>query len=457
MDLKPLLPKQTLAQSTGVKTALLFGVLALIGVWIATTDLRPDLSHMNVTVLSGSEKGNYYAIVEELKAEAGNRHGKLVNVATRGSVENVERLAATCDAHYALVQDGLSWPTGGSLELVGQLRKSESVFFLGKNADKITSFADFRGLSIGVGPIGSGTDRIARQILDSRGFAGLGTRPSNHPIDEQLALAEKGALDLAVLVIDEDAALVDQAIRERGLQIANLSHADVVARRLPFVRTGRIGAGHYDPVRMLPPKNKTVLQVDTLVVGNGCASRSETMGLLTLLSVVFPDFVRFNKETPNATGLPLAGTSRNFMENDGPEFLGEYFPWIVDIMPTSNWVHILFGVSILFNIMSFWHRFRLWRVDANRVKAELCLPMLFGAGVTRSEVATMTPEHKHRTPEAGHQLETLIDTVDKMITRCRQQSLSVLVSMGHEMAYRYQEEQMAHLVAGLRAFRAKLK
>ena len=44
----------------------------------------------------------------------------------------------------------------------------------------------------------------------------------NHPLAEQLAAAKKGELDLALLVIDEDAPLVVNVVREMGLQIAGL-------------------------------------------------------------------------------------------------------------------------------------------------------------------------------------------------------------------------------------------
>ena len=52
----------------------------------------------------------------------------------------------------------------------------------------------------------------------------------------------KGELDLAIFVMDEDAPFLVNAIRDRGLQIAGFSHLDVVSRRLPHFRTGRIGS-----------------------------------------------------------------------------------------------------------------------------------------------------------------------------------------------------------------------
>jgi hypothetical protein len=46
-------------------------------------------------------------------------------------------------------------------------------------------------------------------------------------------LLERGDLDLGVLVMDEDAMMVEQALRDRGLEILSLPQADVIARRLP--------------------------------------------------------------------------------------------------------------------------------------------------------------------------------------------------------------------------------
>ena len=60
------------------------------------------------------------------------------------------------------------------LRLVGRLTKAESVFFLGKDADKITQFSSLTKAKIGVGPEGSGTARIAKQMLDLPELAPLG-------------------------------------------------------------------------------------------------------------------------------------------------------------------------------------------------------------------------------------------------------------------------------------------
>jgi len=141
-----------------------------------------------------------------------------------------------------------------------------------------------------------------------------------------------------------------------------------------------------------------VLRIDTLLVGNRCARRSATQALLTVLTVVFPDFARNNRDRPNLTRLRWAPAARSYVDNEGPDIVGVYVPWVVDLMPTAGWVQLIFGGSILLNAMSLWHRFRLWRIDTHRVQAEGVIALLFGPGGTVGEIAEMPTNEQHRTP-----------------------------------------------------------
>ena len=389
------------APSSTLKTVLLFAALAVIALLAAVYGRNPDLSYVKVAFLSGSERGNYYAIVARLAAEAKRQRGRIDNLATAGSVENIAKLAdakASCSVHFALVQEGLAWPEAHPFELIGRLSTPESLVVLGRDADRIQSVADLRGKRIGIGPVGSGTEQVARQVLAP--LAELDLKVTTHPLDEQLAKLESGELDLGAMVIDADAQLLVEAVRERKLQIVDIADADALAHRLPFARAGRIGAGHYDPIRQLPPTDKQVIQIDTLVIGNGCARESVTQGVITALVRVFPDFVRVNRERANLTGLALASAARSYYDNDGPDPVGAHLPWVIDIMPTARWLQLIFAFSLLFGAQAVWHRFRLWRIDARRVRIESDVSRLFEPGITVGEIAAMTPEDRHRDPDA---------------------------------------------------------
>jgi len=432
-------------------------VLGAVGLLISRIDFRHDMSRMHVRVLSGAPEGNYHAAVGRLAEAATGRKGSIENVASAGSVENVTRLAEAargCPVEFALAQDGTAWPPG--LQLIGRFAKPESVLFLGRKGDAVQTFADLRDLRIGIGPAGSGTDLVARQIFALPELARLGVTLSNHAIEDELGMASRGELDLAVVVIDADAPLVEDWVGRRGLQIASFATAHAVARRLPHIKTGTVGAGNYDAVLGVPGTDRTVMKIETLLVGNGCAGRVATVDLLTLVSSEHPDFLRHNKDTPNTTGLPLAPSAADYFANGGPQMADEFVPWLVDVMPPANWAYVVVAVSLLFNAMGAGHRFRLWRIDAARVKLEGDLGHFFPPSTTLGDIQRTGPDKAKTTPETLAAIEQVIRGLEELAARSRRYSLSMLVPMGQEMAYRYQEGVIYETIAVLREFRGRV-
>ncbi|HEY2864562.1 MAG TPA: TAXI family TRAP transporter solute-binding subunit [Casimicrobiaceae bacterium] len=438
--------------------ATLLFVAVVGGFFIAATSPRnPDLSFVHVAILSGSNEGNYHAIVAKAGAEAQRRHGRVVNLASAGSIENITRLAAaksSCNAQFALVQDGLPWPESHPFQLVARLPEPESFVMLGRNADRVRSLMDLRGLRIGIGPVGSGTEYLARQIVAQ--LAELDIKLSTQPLQEQLAMVERGDLDLGAMVIEPDADLLVQAVRDRKLQIVDIAIAESLAHRLPSARAGLIKAGYYDPIRDLPSTDKHVIQVDTLLIGNGCARESVTQGVITAFTRVFPDLIRVNREKANLTGLQYASSAQSYFDDQGPDRVGEYVPWLTDIMPTARWLQLIFVFSMLFAAQALWHRFRLWRLDSRRVSIEGDISRLFTPALTVHDIAEMEPDAKYRTPEMRARIDALIAQLEQFSGRCRRQSLSMLVPMGQEMSYRYQESLVADMLHALRKFHEKL-
>ena len=111
------LPERARGLSPGAKTAILFAVLALVVAIVALLDPRPSLRHVRVAMLSGSPSGNYYATVEKLAAEVARRRGRITNVASAGSVENIRRLSEARDQLRGRVRTG-----PGRHRLAGQAR-----------------------------------------------------------------------------------------------------------------------------------------------------------------------------------------------------------------------------------------------------------------------------------------------------------------------------------------------
>jgi hypothetical protein len=433
-----------------------FGVLvgALLGAGFL--DLSYDLGHLQARVLSGQPEGAYQAFAAELASVAAADEGELEVVTSAGSSDNVARLAESekCEAEFGIVQDSTRWPKG--LRLVGRLGRTETLLLLGKGAGRLRRLADLRGLRMGVGARGSGTAEVARSVFDRPELADLGITFTHHGFREQLDALVDGQLDLAAFVIDPDSALIAEALGERGLEIAGLDHVPALARDHADLRASVVVAGQVDALRVLPPVDTPVLELDTLVVANDCAGHAETVALLVALSRAVPRFVEHNRDRGGVLGLAEDPIAKEFFANGGPGWADRHLPLLVDLMPPSNWVTIVMVISIAFNVMGGGHRFRLWRIDAARVRAEAHLAEVLGDGLTDPEIAIMSPDASHRTPRARERLDELIVEFEHLRARCRSHSISILVPMGQEMAYRYQEDNIERSLDALRRFRSKL-
>jgi len=448
-------PAQPGGLSPGARTALFFGVLALLVLLVVRIDAEPSLRHVQVAMLSGSPAGQYHATVDRLAEEVRHRGGALTNVASAGSVENLQRLidaAASCDTAFALVQDGVDLPEGHGLELLGRLPDPESLVILAPaGARAPTGPDDLRGLRLGIGPVGSGTEQVMRRLLAPLG--GLQLVLSTAPFDAQLDQLEQGGLDLAAMVIHDGAQLLADALARRGLVLVEMPDVASLARRLPEARVGVIERGQIDYVGHRPRQDVRVLQLDTLLVGNGCGSNGSTQGLLTAVSRVFPSFVNRNREQTRPAALPVATVAENFIADGGPDLLGRHAPWAIDIMPLPTWIQVGVGLSVLFSAMRLAHRFRLWRVDATRVKIERAIAAELDGGQRADGLLLRVAEAEAPGPEARARIDDLLARLQALSTRCRRHSVSLLVPMGEEMSYRYQERLIADLIEALRRYR----
>ena len=123
-------------------------------------------------------------------------------------------------------------------------------------------------------------------------------------------------------------------------------------------------------------------------------------------------------------------------------------------MPLGNWFYILMSVSVLFNAMTVWHRVRLWRIDANRDKAFQIVRDALGDHLTPAEIHALQPTAEHE--KHRDRIDVAIRDLEALRVTTRKHESSMLVPMGSEWMYRYEEEQMEAVLTSLRVFRSKL-
>ncbi len=413
---------------------------------------------MRVTVLSGPQDGEDYALMEKLGREATRHRGTVLNMATPGAAANLARLAKASggDTLFALTPEGLNYPSPEKLELVARLPRSRTLFMLGPEADALRYPSDLAGFRLGIGPSGSATALLAREIFGDKLLQELKVTLSEHAFVEQIEQLEQGKLDLGLFLMDDDAPLIGEALR-RGLQIASFDNAEALSARIPALKVHTLYAGHFGQLPRLPLTDKKVLQTDLLMLSNGEASRSQAVAMLVLLDSAFKGFIQVNDTTPNTTNLREAKDLKPFLKNGGPSFMDEYAPRLMDFMPPANILHYLVALSLLFNATVIWHRFRLWRIDAKRLKLKERLLDLFGHQYTIDEIARLQPRPGEFSPRQKEMLDELIRDIQLLRPWIRQLSVSPIVPLGTEIYYRHQERLVEDALRSLHELRGRLR
>jgi TRAP-type uncharacterized transport system substrate-binding protein len=426
------------------RVLLLLVAAALIAGAAAAFGIVRDYGYLHASILTGTAGGQYYALATRLAERAQREHGTLTVIPTAGSIENVSRLAAgqdQCANMFALVQDGVPVPSNAGLELLGRLPEPETLLLLGKSNRPFRTFSDLRGTTIGIGPEGSGTAYLMQQLFEDPDLRELGVRLSQHELREQAELLAQGKLDLAAFVMQEDATFVRTLVRQYDLDIVSPQDLQGLIARFPWLSLGSISTGRFDLVRPIPAGEKTVARLATLVIASPCAKRADRIALLMLLGTELPGFVRGNPPSSSAptTVVPLAPEAQQFFLTGEPEIADRYFPWLVNLMSPAYWVYLLMAVTVLFNGLKAYSRFRLWRIDAAREKLEAALRTLVDPGLTHAQIRAAAAEHAPNAPARRTAAEGIMKRLAELRARCQRQAKSFVTPMGDEMFYRYQQ------------------
>lgn len=426
------------------RALFLIVVAALLAAVAAAFGIARDYGYLQASILTGSPGGQYHALATRLSERARREHGTLTVVSTAGSIENVSRLASNsrrCSDMFALIQDGTPVPTEAKLELLGRLPTPESLLLLGRAGRAFHALPDFRGTSIGIGPQGSGTAYLVQQLLADTDLRELDIHLSHHELPEQAKLVAEGKLDLAAFVMQENAVFLHSIVRQYNLDIVAPQDLQGLIARFPWLSLGLIPAGRYDLVRHIPTTDKQVVRLRTLLIASPCAQRADRIALLMLTAAELPNFVRDNppSSTAPASVLPLAGEARQFFLTGEPELADRYFPWLVNIMSPAYWVYLVMAVTILFNMLRGYSRFRLWRIDAAREKIETALKQLVDPAFTHAQMRAVPGEQVMTSPERRAAAQALMERLHALRARCQRQTNSFVTPMGDEIYYRYQQ------------------
>lgn len=354
-----------------------FGVILVIGM-IAQVIL--SLPPRSFTFVTGREGGAYYLDGELYKKIAAEKGFDIKLVSSAGSVEAL-RMLEEGKGDVAFVQGGVA--TQGNPEIVGSLATVgfEPVWIFYRNAlapeRQLDTLPQLKGMRIGIGEAGSGTNQLARLLLGDAGIDDSNTPLLELPTSETHAALRAGSIDAAFLVANAESPTLREIIFDRSLNMVNLLHAEALARRHRFLTVLTLPAGTLDLVSVSPAVDvKLVATEANLVVRNDL--HPDLLRLLTFAAVELHSrggFFADRNYFPNTqhTDLPISREAMTYVERikAGDSTLDRYLPFwvaaIIDryllfILPIALIVLQLLGRSPLLyrtymrNIINRWYK-----------------------------------------------------------------------------------------------------
>ena len=118
-------------------------------------------------------------------------------------------------------------------------------------------------------------------------------------------------------------------------------------------------------------------------------------------------------------------------------------------MSPAYWVYLVMAVTVLFNSLRAFSRFRLWRLDAAREKLEAALKELVGPGLTHAQMRAVPAERVLGEPDKRATAHAILEQLQKLRVRCQRQTSSLVTPMGDEIYYRYQQSMIDEAITTL--------
>jgi len=316
------------------RDAIIIGLPALLLVvgafWVAYQFIKPAPPD-SFALSTGTADGAYDAVGRRYQAILG-RQGIRVDIRrSAGAVENLERLAdENSGVEMGLVQSG----TGTASDYPGLLSLGsvyyEPVWIFYRGAPIEDKLRALRGKRIAVGPVGSGTRKLATQLLLVNEAWSPPTRISSLGGEAAATALRKGGVDVVVLIGPPENATIRSLLEDTSIRLLSFDRAPAYAKVFPFLSTVKLTQGSINLLRDIPPRDITLLAptANVLVRENLHPAlidlMMQAMAEVHAQAGVFQAAGEF--PAPKDLEFPLSKEASRFYKS-GPPFLQRYLPF----------------------------------------------------------------------------------------------------------------------------------
>ena len=357
------------SEEVALREFLLVGAVAVLIIgaafWLAFHFVRP--APPNEFVISTGSPGGAYQLYGQRYAEFLAREKITVTTRTSsGSVENLQRLAdPKSDVSVAFIQGGVGQSTEnpGLVTLAALYYEPLWVFYRGER--ELTLLAELIGKRVAIGPQGSGTRALALTLAEVSGVAEQAKDFLPLGGEEAADALTSGKIDAALFVAGPDASVVQRLLLAQGVRLMNLSHAEGLARRFPYLATVTLPRGVVDFAHDLPPRDTKLVATTAYLVAREDFHPALVSVLLQAASRVHRGGTVFSLpgDFPAARegDFPLSDTAERYFKS-GPPFLQRYLPfWVANLLQRLL-VLLVPLIAVAIPVMRIFPGVYAWRV-----------------------------------------------------------------------------------------------
>ncbi|HXV09931.1 MAG TPA: TAXI family TRAP transporter solute-binding subunit [Burkholderiales bacterium] len=356
-------------EEVALKEFLLVAAVALLIIalafWFTFRFVRPAPPDEFV-ISTGAETGAYSLYAQRYAEALARDRITVTSRSSSGSVENLKRLAdPESGVSVAFIQGGVGDPAQHPelVTLAALYYEPLWVFYRGKR--ELTLLSDLLGKRVAIGPEGSGTRALALSLAAA---AGISDRVKDFlPLagGEAADALIAGRIDAAMFVAGPEANVVQRLLRAKGVRLMNLSHAQALSRRFPYLAAVTLPRGVVDFARDLPPRDVTLIATTAFLVAREDFHPALVSVLLQAVSRTHRHGGVFHRpgEFPAARegDFPLSDTAERYFRS-GPPFLQRYMPfWVANLIERLI-VLLVPLIAVVIPVMRIFPGVYTWRV-----------------------------------------------------------------------------------------------
>jgi len=247
-----------LAQGSGRDLAAITVPVLVVAVAVtwATVKLVRPAPPSRIRMISGPDGSSYRTMADRYQSILGRSGIKVEVIRSRGSLDNIERLAdPASQVDVGFVQGGLAEGINIShLVSLGSLFPQPLIVYY-RHPEPVEVIAQLRGKRLAIGPEGSGTRALALAILKANDVDASSAVLLDLGSEQAAAALEAGTVDGVFLAGDSATREVMRRMREApGVAMMSFRQAEGYVRRLRFLSSLTLPEGAIDLGRDYPPR-----------------------------------------------------------------------------------------------------------------------------------------------------------------------------------------------------------